>query len=361
MHAPAVPPPAVAVVVPTWDGAHLLPACLAGLRAQEPVGGRRVHVVVVDNGSRDGTAELLAADHPEVHVVALPENLGFAGGVNAGIARARELGVGVVALLNNDAVPDPGWLAALVADLDEHPEAGAVAGKALQPGRRLLDTAGDVYTAWGVAYPRGRDQPDRGQHDAPHLREVAAATGGCSAWRVAALDDVALPAPLAGTGPLCDDFVAYWEDVDLSLRLRLRGWTVRYRPDAVVVHAQGSTSARIPGFVKRCTARNRVLVPLRCLPGPLLARCAPRMVGAWAWQLASDASRGALRPTLAGLGEAVRRLPRTLAERRAVQATASVPARDLARWVDPAWPATMVRPRDRLRSLPAYLAARRHR
>ena len=352
--------PAVVVVIPTWDGAHLLPACLAGLRAQEAVGGGRpVHVVVVDNGSRDGTAELLAEHHPDVVVVPLPTNLGFAGGVNAGIARARELGADVVALLNNDAVPDPGWLAALVADLDAHPEAGAVAGKALQPGRRLLDTAGDVYTAWGIAYPRGRDQPDTGQHDAPGLREVAAATGGCSAWRVAALDDVALPAALAGSGPLCDDFVAYWEDVDLSLRLRLRGWTVRYAPDAVVVHAQGSTSARMPGFVQRCTARNRVLVPLRCLPGPLLARCAPRVVAAWGWQLASDASRGALRPTLTGLGEAARRLPRTLAERRAIQRRATTSPADLGRWVDPAWPATMVHPRRRAALLARGLLRRR--
>lgn len=319
----------VCTVVPTWDGAHLLQPCLESLRAQVLPDGWTHRVVVVDNGSVDVTLELLATSFPDVDVVALPTNLGFAGGCNAGAVRAGELGAEVLALLNNDAAADPGWLAALLDELGQHPEAAVVAGASLQPDRRTFDTAGDCWTTYGLAYPRGRGEPVDGRYGAADQREVLAASGGSCAYRLAAF---------ASAGGFCDDFVAYWEDLDLCLRLRLAGWTVRYAPGAVSVHAQGATSSRMPGFAQFSTSRNRVLVWVRCLPGPLMRRTWRRYLVGWLWQLVSDARMRRLRPTLRGLAAAARRMPRTLRERRAIQAGAVVPADEIARWIVDDWP-----------------------
>jgi len=114
----------IAIVVPTWNGIrHLgedaLTRCLDAAQAQE---GLDVEVIVVDNGSTDGTVTWLGRRHPDVGIVALDHNHGFAGGVNAGIARALDRGARAVALLNNDAVPEPDWLARLVAVLDAEPD-----------------------------------------------------------------------------------------------------------------------------------------------------------------------------------------------------------------------------------------------
>src|SRR4051812_34598132 len=116
--------PFVTVVVVSWQGRHLLPSCLASLRRQT----FPHRVVVVENGSTDGTAEFLAAEHPDVRVLQTGANLGFAGGVAAGL---EVVDTPYVALLNNDAEAEPGWLAALVACLEAHPGAGAATSRML--------------------------------------------------------------------------------------------------------------------------------------------------------------------------------------------------------------------------------------
>src|SRR5215472_9508374 len=115
--------PRLSVVIPTWNGAELLEGALASLRRQTY---RDFEVIVADNGSTDGTRELLAARFPEVRVVALGDNRGFAAATNAGLkAAAGE----VLVCMNNDVVAEPGWLAALVAALDQRPDVGSVASK----------------------------------------------------------------------------------------------------------------------------------------------------------------------------------------------------------------------------------------
>src|SRR5215213_10108048 len=114
--------PFVTVVVVSWQGRHLIGSCLESLRRQT----LPHRVLVVDNGSTDGTAEFLAAEHPEVTALATGDNLGFAGGVAAGL---QAVGTPYVALLNNDAEAEPGWLAALVSSLEAHPEAAAATSR----------------------------------------------------------------------------------------------------------------------------------------------------------------------------------------------------------------------------------------
>ena len=120
----------VTVVIPNWNGRSLLPLCLSSLRQQS---FRDFETLVVDNGSTDGSRELLARDFPEVRILSLGKNRGFSAAVNAGI-RASE--AGYVALLNNDTEQDPEWLSSLVRDADAHPEAGFFACKLLNAEHR---------------------------------------------------------------------------------------------------------------------------------------------------------------------------------------------------------------------------------
>jgi GT2 family glycosyltransferase len=150
--------PLVSVVIPNWNGAVHLPACLKALRAQRYP---QVEVIVADNGSTDGSLTLLAT-YPEVRVVALPENRGFAGACNAGM---RAAGGEFIALLNNDTEVDPGWVEALVDVFGRHPDVGLVASKMLLFDRRdVFHTAGDYYRLDGVPGNRGVWQRDEGQY-----------------------------------------------------------------------------------------------------------------------------------------------------------------------------------------------------
>ncbi len=217
--------PFVSVIIPNWNGAAHLPTCLESLRRQT---WRDFEVIVVDNGSEDGSLELLAREYPEVRVLALGENRGFAGACNAGIRAAQgEL----IVLLNNDTEADPRWLEEVVAAFGRHPEAGIVASKMLLFDRRdTFHTAGDYYRVDGRPGNRGVWQTDRGQYDREEY--VFSACGGSAAYRRSMLDDVGL---------LDEEFFYSCEDVDLAWRAQPAGWRCVYAPRAVVYHKLSAT------------------------------------------------------------------------------------------------------------------------
>jgi GT2 family glycosyltransferase len=314
----------VAVVIPNWNGAHLLDACLLSLRAQDLPASS---VIVVDNGSTDGSRELLRDHHPDVMVVALTSNRGFAGGVNAGFRAAIRSGADMVALLNNDAEADQGWLAALVSAGEAHPEAGVVTGKLLLADGTHLDCAGEGMSVWGMPYPRGRGEVDRGQYDVPD--QVFAASGGASLYRVSMLLEVGL---------FDERFFAYLEDIDLSFRARLRGWDVRYAPAAVARHRMGATSATLPGFTYRHTLRNLTLLYCKDMPAALWWRSLPRFLVEWALIASSGLRRGQVAAFATAVAGTVRHLPPTLRARRHVQRRRLVGDAEIAALLSPGLP-----------------------
>jgi GT2 family glycosyltransferase len=291
----------VSVVIPSWNGASLLGPCLDALAAQTH---RDVEVIVVDNGSTDGSLALLAARVPAVQVVTFPENRGFCGAVNAGIRKSRGE---IVALLNNDTRADPGWLEALVLAFERRPDIDFCASKMVKmhdPHR--LDNAGVGYRVDGFALTRGANAPDGPEWN--EAREIFGACAGAGAYRRAVFDDVGL---------LDERFFAWYEEVDLSFRAQLRGHRCLYVPAAVVHHRQGaSTVAPVRDFL---VARNRVLTWLKVMPGPLMRRwplAFPRSLVAAAW---SDARLGRARAHVRGLLGAARLLPPILADRARIQ------------------------------------------
>ena len=296
-------PERVSVVIPTWNGRELLAAALASLREQR---FRGFEVVVVDNGSTDGTLEWVRADHPEAELVVLGENRGFAGAVNAGIGHARGE---FVALLNNDMELDPGWLAELVAALDAHPDAGSAASKLRMlrdPG--LLDGAGDVVTWYGATWRRGHGEPDRGQYDEPGV--IASPCAGAALYRRRALEAV---------GSFDERFFAYLEDADWGLRAQLAGWPCRWVPTAVAYHLGGATSRRMGDLETELIARNTPALVLKSFPAGRLVSWAPLIVGYQAWVLGQAVRRGSWRAVLRGWSAALRGLPATLRARSEVR------------------------------------------
>lgn len=199
-------------------------------------------VLVVDNASSDGTAELLARDYPSVQVERLPRNTGFAGGVAHALSVVTS---DVVVLLNNDAEVQPGWLSALLEPFAD-PEVAAVCSKLLLPDGRL-NSAGGYVTAVGYAHDRGFGEPDDGRWDTP--ADVAFATGTAAAFRTA---------PVRAVGGVDPRYFLYVEDVDLSWRLWLAGHRVRYQPAAVVVHQHSATAGSGSPLHTFHTERNRL-------------------------------------------------------------------------------------------------------
>ena len=305
-----------AAVVPAHDGRAWLPGCLRALSGQE--GARFDVVVVVDDASRDGTADWVAEAHPSVLLVRRAVRGGFARAANAGLRAAAAAGCAHAALVNSDVELDPGWLACARAELA--PERAAVATKMValaDPG--VLDDCGDVLRRDGVCEQRGRGRRDSGQLDLPG--EVWGACAGAALYRLE---------PVLALGGFDELYGQYLEDADLALRLRLAGWRCGYAP-AVARHAGGGSAAALPAPVRYWTARNTVLLVATWFPAAWWRPVAYRQL---AW-LAAAARTGALGPHLRGVRDgllAARRLGRLRgrARRRAawpVPIEAAVPDR----------------------------------
>lgn len=252
-------PPRASVIIPTWNGCALLRASLASLRAQT---FRDFETVVVDNGSTDGTAEMLRAEFPDTVVVSFPENRGFAVAVNAGVKAARGR---YVALLNNDAEAEQDWLSALVTALDARPDVGSVASKMLtvrDPG--VVDSAG---AAMGLfAYDIGRGAPDGGPFATG--RELLCPCAGAAAYRRELFDAV---------GDFDETFFAWFEDVELGIRAQLAGFKCWYEPAARVRHHAHATAAQLSVPKTVFMVRNALLLFFQTMPlrrlipwGPLM-------------------------------------------------------------------------------------------
>lgn len=292
------------VIIANWNGRHLIAECLEALKRQT-LGD--FEVIVVDNGSTDGSADFLRENYPDfVTVLPQKENLGFGKANNIGIRSARGK---YIALLNNDAVPDERWLAELVsaAEADEKKQAEGKRQKAEagsgpvklkleglegrgfgggEPGwelttparkseyrpvgmfaskilnyehRDIIDNIGHLLYPDGLNRGHARLEKDDGRYDAP---AEALFPSGCAAlYRREMFDRIGL---------FDEDFFAYGDDTDIGLRARIAGWGCWYVPTAVVYHKYSATTGEYSPLKAFLVERNRVFVALKYLPASML-------------------------------------------------------------------------------------------
>ena len=245
----------ISVVIVNWNGKKFIAECLDGLRKQTY---KDHSIVLVDNASGDGSLELVHRKYPEVKTAALSENLGFAVANNIAI---QSICTEYVALLNNDAIPHPGWVENLLKALEKHPEEGFAASKMFFYDRPdIIDRAGDIYTTAGTALLNGRGEPSK-NFNKPAW--VFGACAGAAVYRKRMLEDI---------GFFDEDFFLLYEDVDLSFRAQLRGYRCIYVPDAIVYHKASSSIGDDSPISVYYSHRNLEWVYIHNMPGKLIKK-----------------------------------------------------------------------------------------
>lgn len=295
----------VSVVIPNWNGKRFLAGCLDSLAKQTY---DKVEVIVVDNGSADGSVELLQENYPYIKLVRFEQNTGFSVAVNAGI---RASDSEFVALLNNDTIVEPDWLKEMVRAMREHAEIGSTGCKMLAyDDKELLDGAGDGYRRGGLPGRIGHREKDKGQFDQERL--ILGACGGAALYRRSMLNEIGL---------FDEDYFAYLEDVDLGLRAQSAGYKCLYVPSAVIYHLGcGTTGSGYHPMVVRLSSQNNWNTIIKNIPGPLLFKFLPHIVY---WQLYYFAvvivRGGQVVPWLHGTWRALKLLPKMLRKRAEIK------------------------------------------
>ncbi|MFN2470666.1 MAG: glycosyltransferase family 2 protein [Gaiellaceae bacterium] len=308
------------VIIPNIDGERYLHGCLEALRVQSM---SDYCVILVDNGSTDGSLALVREEFPEVRVIELGENMGFAKAINHGIEAA---GGEFVVLLNNDTRVASDWLEELLACLERRPAAAAAGSKTLlMCDESRVDGAGDVMDWTFLPHPRGHGERD-GEHFDEELQTFSAAGAAC-AWRAAALRDIGL---------FDEDFFSYYEDVDLAFRARLLGYECWYAPKSVALHARGAWSAGRSEFTFFHPVKNRWFMILKNTPAPLFARHLHRIAFGEAYWWRQALRERKVRVVLRAYAAVARALPRVVRKRREVQARRRTSVREVDRALRPA-------------------------
>jgi GT2 family glycosyltransferase len=311
-------PPLVSVIVVNWNGRAHLERCLEALASQTLAD---FEVIVVDNGSTDGSVELLRKSYPRVRVIALPRNVGFAAGNNAGILASSAT---FIATLNNDTEAHPRWLEQLVEPARRDPTVGMVASKMLfahQPN--TINSAGIALDLAGIAWDRLGGAPDNNDE---RVEEIFGPCAGAALYRRAMLDEIGL---------FDEEFFAYLEDVDLAWRARLAGWRCLYAPQAVVSHVHSATGVEGSPFKSYHLGRNKLWTIVKNYPAPQLFLALPLIV---AYDLAATLYGLIARRDLAALKGRIMgtlALPRQWAKRRNVQKMRRVSYSDMVEWMAP--------------------------
>ena len=311
------PSPRVSVVIPTWNGRDLLRLVLASLEKQTYL---NFETIVVDNGSTDGSLELLSEGYPSVRVVGFPENRGFSVAVNAGIEAARGE---YVALLNNDIELDSAWLEVVVRALDSNPGVGFVASRILDYWvRDRIYSAGDQIR--GVPNARGYGALDGPEFDVS--MPIASACAAAAVYRKKVLDEIGL---------FNEDLFAYYEDVELGMRAQIAGYSCLYLPEAIAFHMGSTTSNRISKRTAYYRLRNLVQVYFTTLPRAYLLRSLPRLAKTVYWSVRHEAGPGVTGRAALSL---IRRFPKMRRRRREIFALRRASDRELERILEPPTP-----------------------
>lgn len=244
----------ISIIIPSWNGKDFLTHCLPSIKGQTQ---KDFEIIIVDNGSTDGSVEYIKQNFPDFKVIKLKHNLGFAPAINEGIKQAKGK---YIALINNDTEIDKKCLEYLSKVLNSRPEISFVAAKMLNFFQRdIIDSAGDYIEVTGHGNNIGQ-----GEKDGPLYSKSGPTflvTGGGSLIRRSVIDKVGL---------LDETYFAYYEDVDWCLRAQLQGFKGWYEPKAVIYHIHKATSSRAKSFTEYLQFRNMTMTIIKDYPTGLL-------------------------------------------------------------------------------------------
>jgi GT2 family glycosyltransferase len=231
----------VTVVIVNWNGKRYLKDCLNSLEQQS---NRAFDTIVVDNGSNDGSAQFLQQNYPNIKVIALDRNIGYSVGINLGIQNAQSK---YLIALNNDTKVHSNWLEELLKMAESNSHIGSCQPKIMSiQNPQLIDSVGLAIKKNGEAYQIGFQEKDHGQYD-----KFTELLGACSAsvlYRREALMQI---------GGFDADFFAYFEDVDIALRLNKAGWKCMFVPTSIVYHYGSATAVNESPFKTYLLTRNQ--------------------------------------------------------------------------------------------------------
>lgn len=240
----------VSVIIPNFNGMAYLDGVLSGLECQTV---RNFEVILVDNGSSDGSCAFVASSYPWVHMIELPENFGFCKAVNEGIKASR---APYVLLLNNDIEVTPDFIEEMLAAIRRHKKAFSCAARMIQfYDRDRLDDAGNYYCALGWAYARGKGKDI---HTCEKEEKIFASCAGAAIYRRKIFEKI---------GYFDEEHFAYLEDMDVGYRARINGYENWYAPKAMVYHVgSGTSGSRYNHFKIRYSSRNNVYLIYKNMP-----------------------------------------------------------------------------------------------
>lgn len=238
--------PSVSVLVLNWNGRSLLPACLPPLLAQ-----RYPHyqVILVDNASSDDSAAYVAAHFPQVHIIRLPQNLGFARGYNAALKQCRSE---IAVLLNNDVIVQENWLAEMIRPFTQDPTIGIVGGKLLFPDGTIQHLGARLSYPLALSEHTAYRQPDNAPSNAvtDAVTDTDYVTGAA----------LAIPRAILAAVDYFDEAFSpfYYEEVDLCYRVRAAGYRVVVNPRAAGIHDESASLRQVRGVKAHAYHQNRL-------------------------------------------------------------------------------------------------------
>lgn len=276
------------IVIPNYNGISYIKACLDSIFADS----YPVKVILVDNGSTDGSAELLREYERlnEIHkCIFLPDNKGFCKAVNAGI---KACDTKYVILLNNDVTVEPGFVRELEKTMEEHADAfSANAQMRMMKNPKYMDNAGDYYCALGWAFDYGKGKPVSQKYQKP--RRIFASCGGASIYRCSVFEEI---------GYFDEAHFAYLEDIDIGYRARIAGYYNYYQPAALVYHAGSSVSgSQYNEFKINLSSRNSIYIIRKNMPGLQIILNFPLLIAGFAIKTLFFAKKGYGKIYLKGL------------------------------------------------------------
>jgi len=295
--------PLVSIIIVHCKGRQLLVNCLESVFEQAY---RAYEIILIDNGSMDGSVDFVRQDYPQIKIIPSQSNIGFTRAVNMGIKQSQGT---FVALLNDDAIADKGWLSSLVEAILKDERIGSCASKQMyffKPD--FFEAAGILMHRGGFPEGIGHNEQDTGQFN--QEREVFAAHGASGFYRRDMLEAI---------GMLDSDFFIYNDEIDLAFRAQLAGWKCFYVPNAVVYHMGGQTwAARDKKLLVYFTERNRIFMIVKNYPLKMILYYLPYLLKYELDIWVRFFSRLEAAPLLARLA-VFKYLPRLLKKRREIQ------------------------------------------